>query len=453
MQAQFNQELLNIVRQLPTITTTTPRFVVALSGGVDSVVLLKLLVLFNQQYPDYQVIAHNVNHGLSPHADQWAEFCNKLCDSLGVKLLSSRVTIQKKSRNSLEALARESRYQCFLKQMTDNDIILTGHHQDDQLETLLLALKRGSGSTGLQGIRSYQIFSSGYLVRPLLHFSRQQIIDYAEAEGLTWVEDESNQDIHFDRNFIRHRIAPLLSERWPAMAKSVSRTAQLCQEQQNLNDEVASEDLKQCLEIRLGTETLSITSLMNLSDPRRNNLLRHWLKSNGLDYPSSKQLTVLWKEVALAEQDKQPCLQLAEYVIQRYLGNLYIVPNQRIKLLRAPIVWHGEPLLWLSEENSIDEGKLAVDFSLVDTALAKQHTITCCLRKHLDSKLMCQPIGRYKSRSIKKLLHEFQVPPWQREQVVFIFIDGQLVEALGVWQCQLTPKLQIPRLQLSLCSS
>ena len=452
MQAKFNQQLLSIVSKLPAITAA-PRFVVALSGGVDSIVLLKLLVHFQQQYPDYQVIAHNVNHGLSEHAEQWNEFCRTFCDELNIELLSSKVSIQKNSRSSLEALAREARYQCFLKKMAYNDIILTGHHQDDQLETLLLALKRGSGSTGLQGIRSHQTFHSGYLVRPLLNFSRQQIIDYAQTEELIWVEDESNQDIHFDRNFIRHQIAPLLSERWPAIAKSVSRTAQLCQEQQSLVDEVATEDLRQCLEMRLGDETLSINSLINLSIPRRNNLLRHWLRSNGLDYPTSKQLSVLWEEVALAEQDKQPCLKLAQHTIHRYLDNLYIVPIQNITLPKEPIVWKGESLLRVSEGLSLNERTLVIDFSLVDTAILKQHTITCCFRKHLNSKLTCQPKGRSKSRSIKKLLHEFQVPPWQREQVVFIFIDGYLVEALGVWQCQLAPNVELPRLQLAMCSN
>ena len=446
MQTQFNQQLLSVIGQLPRLPAT-PRFVVALSGGVDSVVLLKLLVQFQLQYPAYQIIAHNVNHGLSPHANQWAEFCHSLCHSLGVKLLSSKVTIEKKSRNSLEALAREARYQCFSEQMIDNDIILTGHHQDDQLETLLLALKRGSGSTGLQGIRHHQIFFSGYLVRPLLHFSRQQITDYAQVHELSWVEDESNQDTQFDRNFIRHQIAPLLLARWPAMAKSVSRTAQLCQEQQRLMDEVATEDFEQCLAMKLGVETLSISALIRLSDSRRYNLLRYWVKSRGLDYPSSKQLSVLWKEVALAEKDKQPCLKLMGYSIQRYIDNLYIVPNQHIELPNEPVIWNGEPLLWLSE------GSLAIDFSCIDTALSQQHTITCSFRKHLDSKLMCLPEGRHKSRSIKKLLHEFQVPPWQREQVVFIFIDGQLVQAVGVWHCQLTPNRKLPKLQLTLCSS
>ncbi|RBW47399.1 tRNA lysidine(34) synthetase TilS [Psychromonas sp. B3M02] len=445
MQSEFNQALLNLLAELVE-SSAQPRLVVALSGGVDSVVLLRLLVQFQRDYPHYQVLAHNVNHGLSPHAEQWADFCEVYCASLNVKLLRSIVNIQKTSRNSLEALAREARYQCFSQHLQADDILLTGHHQDDQLETLLLALKRGSGSTGLQGIRAIQPFHNGHLVRPLLNFSRKQIIDYAETAGLKWVEDESNQDTDFDRNFIRHQITPLLTERWPAIASSASRTARLCQEQQGLVDEVAAQDLQQSMCVRLGTQTLSIAALVDLSQARRNNLLRYWLKFNGLDYPSSKQLTVLWQEVALAEQGKQPCLQLASNTIQRYQGELYIVPVKPLIIPDSPVTWSGEPLLWVSPD------KLAVDFSMVDAALAKQHTISCCFRQHLDPKLTCLVEGRSKSRSIKKLLQESKVPTWQREQVVFIFIDGQLVQALGVWHCQPSPTRQLPKLNLSLRS-
>ena len=457
IEAKFNQYLNELLNNLSInvsatssecVSNSTPRLVVALSGGVDSVVLLHLLANFKKCHPAYIVLAHNVNHGLSNNADHWGIFCAELCQKLNVPFISSTVKIEKKSRSSLEALARDARYQCFKDNMLENDVILTGHHQDDQLETLLLALKRGSGSTGLQGIRSIQSFFNGYLVRPLLTFSRQELIDYAESYQLQWIEDESNQDIDFDRNFIRHQISPLLIQRWPAMAQSASRTAQLCQEQQTLLNEVAQQDLGQCLVKRLSCQTLDIASLAAFSSVRRNNIIRFWLKSNGLQYPSSKQLTVLWEEVALADADKQPKLQLASNTICRYQGELYIVPTQPIKEIEHPLIWSGQNVLWLQE------GQLGVDFSRVDPSVAQQYQVQCCLRQHLDAKLTCLPEGRNKTRSIKKLLHEYQVPPWLRDQVVFILVDNQLIEALGLWRCQPNASIvsNVPVMELSLYS-
>jgi len=445
----FNQHLLQLLSALSVQndieTTTKTRLVVALSGGVDSVVLLHLLVHFQKAYPSFTVLAHNVNHGLSANAHQWTLFCEKLCAQFNVPFISSSVHLEKKSQTSLEAVAREARYQVFQDKMQINDIILTGHHQDDQLETLLLALKRGSGSTGLQGIRIQQNFAIGFLLRPLLIYSRQQLLDYAQLHELQWTEDESNQNIEFDRNFIRHQISPLLTARWPSIANSASRTAQLCQDQQSLLDEVANEDLNFCLVEKFTQKTLSICKLLNFSDARRNNLIRHWLKVNGLQYPSHKQLQILWQEVALAKADKQPALQLSSHSVCRYQGHLYLVLKQPFILPKQPITWRGESKLWL------DEGRFAVDFSNLPPQLAEQYNITCCLRSHLDSKLMCLPEGRNKSRSIKKLLHEFQVPPWLRDQVVFVLIEGVLVEAIGLWRCQLNDNLpQIEAEALSL---
>ncbi|MEL0628143.1 tRNA lysidine(34) synthetase TilS [Psychromonas aquatilis] len=430
LSAKFNQHLHSLLASLVNKQSAQPRLIVALSGGVDSVVLLHLLKDFQGQYGQYQVIAHNVNHGLSENAQQWGSFCKDLCHQLAIPFISSHVVIQKKSRTSLEALARDARYQCFQEKMQDNDIILTGHHEDDQLETLLLALKRGSGSTGLQGIRTQQDFFTGSLLRPLLIFSRVQLVNYANEHGLQWIEDESNQNTDFDRNFIRHNVSPLLNKRWPAIAKSASRTAQLCQEQQSLLDEIAIEDLNACLVESFAQKTLLVSAAARFSDARRNNLIRHWLKSNGLQYPSHKQLKILWQEVALAAADKQPQLRLGTYLIRRYQGRLYIVSEQPLALPEKPLNWSGEDILW------IDKNRLGVDFSAVSKELAKQYNVSCYLRKHLDASLTCLPEGRDKPRTIKKLLHEYQVPPWLRDHVVFVFVDGQLIEALDVWKCE-----------------
>lgn len=428
MTSLFQRHLTDLLFQL-NMTVEKTRLIVALSGGVDSVVLLHLLANFRDNNSEYTILAHHVNHGLSENAQYWSDSCETLCKQLKVTLIKSNVSIEKQPRKSLEALARDARYQCFKDKMKDGDIILTGHHQDDQLETLLLALKRGSGSTGLQGVHTTQEFFNGYLVRSLLNFSRQQIVEYATLNGLHWVEDESNLDINFDRNFIRQKISPLLIKRWPAIAQSVSRTAQLCQEQQSLLNEVAEMDLKGCASFHCSQQILSITKLAELSVARRNNVIRYWLKLNGLNYPSSKQLQVLWKEVALANSDKQPKLVLELHSVRRYQKALYVVNEEEVKLPETPTQWRGEALLELVKN------KVSIDFSKVDSLIAKQHKIECYFRHHLDTNLTCLPKERDKTRSIKKLLHEYQVPPWLRDKIVFIMIDQHLVEAIGLWQC------------------
>ncbi|TEW56687.1 tRNA lysidine(34) synthetase TilS [Psychromonas sp. RZ22] len=433
----FNAHL----KQLLIESTTKFRLIVALSGGLDSVVLLHLAHQFLKNRDGIELLAHNVNHGLSENAEHWGSFCTQLCEQLGVTLIHSKVHIENRPRTSLEALARDARYQCFREKMQANDIILTGHHQDDQLETLLLALKRGSGSTGLQGIQTSQAFFEGTLLRPLLIFSRQQLTDYAKLHQLQWIEDESNQNTDFDRNFIRHEISPLLKQRWPAIAQSVSRTAQLCQEQQSLLNEIAQQDLENCQCEFFSQQTLSIAKLSLLSDARRNNVIRYWLKSNGVQYPSNKQLLALWHEVALAQVDKQPKLQLQSESIRRYQEHLFMVTTQKMQFPEQAIDWSGEKILWLVD------AKLGVDFSKVESELSENFQIKCCLRQHIDSNLVCLPEGRDKSRSIKKLLHEYQVPPWLREQVIFIFINDKLVEAVGLWQCT---EPTLPKLTLSL---
>lgn len=436
---QFNKHFTKLVDE-HALTDSSWR--VALSGGLDSVVLLHLLKQYQDNVVDLQLKAHHVNHGLSVNASNWSTFCRQLCEQLTIPFTASEVHLNISSRVSLEALARDKRYQAFKEGIGFGEILVTAHHQDDQLETLLLALKRGSGPTGLQGIQVCQAFSTGKLVRPLLIFSREQLVDYAQQNNLIWIEDESNKDEQFDRNFIRQQISPLLKSRWPAVAQSFSRSASLCYEQQQLLNELAEADFQQCCVERLGERILLIEPLTRLTSARRNNLLRYWLKSNGLTYPSQKQLMLLWQEVALAEHDKMPKLQLAEVSIQRYQNALYIVSNQQLEHPQHTFNWSGQDKLWLVEN------KLAVDFSRLSKELAKQHQIDCCFRQHLPAKLSCLPIARSRSRTVKKLLHEYNVPPWQRDQVVFVFCDGKLWQAVGLWVCDIP---DLPNLSLTVC--
>ena len=413
-------------------------FHIALSGGLDSVVLLHLFARLREREPNITISAHHINHGLSDNAASWQDFCSKLCTDLATDFTCSSVNLVKQSRTSLEALAREKRYACLTENLSAGSYLVSAHHQDDQLETVLLALKRGAGNTGLQGIRSKQRLKNGYLIRPLLNFSRQQLEDYAQEFNLQWIEDESNSDQVFDRNYIRHAISPLLKARWPAIAKTVARSAAICQEQQQLLDEIARSDFAHCSFHLLSQHVLNINELKGLSVARRNNVLRYWFKENNLNYPSARQLAVVWNDIVLASVDASPKMQFKGVSLRRYREHLYLVEEQLVTDFKEPVIWSGEP-----EINLLD-GRVKLRFQLLKEKqgalpVKPDSEVKICFRVHLPAKLSCTPIGRSGSRTVKKLLHEYHVPPWLRDLVPFILIDGKLQQAVGVWQCRTLP--------------
>ena len=414
-------------------------FHIALSGGLDSVVLLHLFARLREEIePNLTISAHHINHGLSDNASSWSDFCSQLCNGLTIAFTCSSVNLVKQSRTSLEALARDKRYACLTKGLSANSYLVSAHHQDDQLETVLLALKRGAGNTGLQGIRSKQKLKSGHLIRPLLNSSRQQLESYAHDFNLHWIEDESNRDQVFDRNYIRHTISPLLKARWPAIAKTVARSASICQEQQQLLDEIAQSDFTVCSFYLLNQNVLIISKLKALSIARRNNVLRYWFKKNNLNYPSSKQLLSVWTDMVLASDHASPKMQFKGVTLRRYREHLYLVEDQLVADFYEPVIWTGEPQI-----NLLD-GRVKLCFQLVEEqkgalSIQPNSEVKICFRQHLPAKLSCTPIGRSGSRSVKKLLHEYHVPPWLRDLVPFILIDGKLQEAVGLWQCLASP--------------
>uniref|UniRef100_UPI001012FEE7 tRNA lysidine(34) synthetase TilS n=1 Tax=Aeromonas veronii TaxID=654 RepID=UPI001012FEE7 len=293
---------------------------VAFSGGLDSTLLLVLAAQYAREH-GLPVRALHVHHGLSPHADEWVAHCEAVCQQLAVELLVEWVTLARGNGESLEAQARTARYQRLTARMRAGEWLLTAHHQDDQLETLLLALKRGAGLRGLAGILPSQPFAGGLLLRPLLDVSRAELAEAAATLPFGWVEDESNQDVSYDRNFLRQTLIPQLKARWPAMAQTAARSMALCAEQEALLEELAESDWQLAGE----GEALHIGPLHALSPTRRNNLLRYWIRRQGGEMPSREQLARLWQEVALARGDANPQLNWGRQSCRRYQERLYLV--------------------------------------------------------------------------------------------------------------------------------
>jgi len=399
------------------------QLVLALSGGVDSRVLLALLARGRDEF-GWQVAAVHVHHGLSPHADQWAKNCQMWAREVAVECQVEYVQLAINSGDSIEQMAREARYQALTPYIDNDTLLLLGQHADDQLETVLLALKRGSGPKGLAAMAAYAPFGLGHLARPLLMVSREQIEAYAVQHSLSWVTDESNIDIRYERNFLRHQVAPLLSQRWPAIRQAVQRCAELCAEQESLLQELLQERLHQA---QAADGSLVIADLLNCSPAMRRQLFRAWFADQQLPMPSRQHTERLWHEVALARQDANPQLKLDHIEVRRFQQRLYVVqPRLDVTAWHSAIVADQalklpHDLGWLTlQKNSAGYLKWPEEVSQLWVSFDPQGLQAC-------------PVGRAGARKLKKLYQEYGVPSWLRRQIPILMYQQQVVCVAGLF--------------------
>jgi tRNA(Ile)-lysidine synthase len=280
---------------------------VALSGGVDSVVLLHLLHQL-QKTKKFTLKASHVHHGLSKNADKWVKFCEKLCTKLSIPLDVNYIKLPQKKSLGIEGEARQLRYEKLLQSQTD--LVVLAHHEDDQAETFLLQLIRGAGVKGLSSMAHFD--ATRRLWRPLLNTSRIDIESYAKKHKLKWIEDESNQNIDFDRNFIRSKVLPILKNRFNHIIKVISRSASHLAEAQHLLDDLAQIDLKKHLKSNNYKHKLQVKTLDKLSNARAKNVLRYWLEINDQMMPSKDLLDELLRQVLTAKKDATIKIQLSK---------------------------------------------------------------------------------------------------------------------------------------------
>lgn len=411
-----------IIKQVASAILGRSRLLVAFSGGLDSSVLLHTLVTLRaSQLPELQLRAAYVHHGLSVHADQWGEHCAQICAAWQVPFQSLHVKVDT-SHKGVEAGARDARYQALARIIDTTETLLTAQHSDDQCETFFLALKRGSGPAGLSSMAMEKAFFQREQLRPLLPISRQQLADYATQHQLTWVEDDSNQDDRFDRNFLRCHIMPSLRQRWPYFPEAVARSAQLCAEQERLLDELLHDSVQRAIDEQ---GTLAIEVLQNISQVKRHALLRRWLARFSVPYPTQEQLRCIWQEVALARKDANPVLKLGEHQIRRFRQRLYLLPL--ISSLKAwQSVWDTQQPLKLPE----DLGTLTrTSAGIAVRAPHPEETVSVRFVAQGTQRI----VGREHARAIKKIWQELGIPPWQRERIPMLYYNDELIAALGVF--------------------
>ena len=405
--------------------------VIGLSGGVDSVLLLSILTSLFVQL-GFTLSALHVNHGISPNANKWEKFCLDLCSTHDIPIKIAKLKVSRLSGTSLEAVARDARYQIFRKLKAD--YVILAQHLDDQAETLLLQMLRGAGVKGLGAmpvvrnqiseVGNQALDTGPQILRPLLNVSRSEIEDYAQKNKLCWITDESNNDVSFDRNFLRHKIFPLLEKRFPSYRTTFLRTSRHMAEAGCLLDELAEYDRKECII----SNKLQIEELLKLSFPRARNLLRYSFAQQGVILPSAVKLEDILGQLLSSRLDTKLHIMFGDTEIRCFRGSIHVrrasvLPNKKWKF-----VWKGEKQLAIAELRG------SVRFMCKKGRginLQKLKEGPVIIRFRLGGERIRPDCNRPR-RSLKNLLQEASFPLWERESLPLLFSGEHLVWAPGI---------------------
>ena len=411
-----------VVAQIAPLLPSQSSILIGLSGGVDSVVLLHVLLTLAEHFC-WKLSAVHVHHGISPHADAWAAFCADLCATHNIPLHIEKVDITPLRAHGIEAAARQLRHAAFARQSCD--FVALAHHADDQAETLLLQLLRGAG---VRGASAMPVISERLglprLIRPLLNFPRREILDYAVAHELRWIEDESNADDNYPRNFLRHRVLPLLGEKFPAYRDTFTRSVQHFAAASGLLDELAQLDAAQAIE----GETLTVAALQALSPPRAKNLLRYFLHGRGAPMPQAVQLDNMLLQLCHARQDALVCIAYSGWQVNRYQGKVYVLRALGEFDNKLVLTWRGEAELAWPALNARLQFKPSQAVGISVTKLQRS-PVSIRLRQGGET---LRPHLNATTRTVKNLLQENHVPPWQRQRLPLLYCGADLVCVAGV---------------------
>ncbi|STX51204.1 cell cycle protein MesJ [Legionella busanensis] len=388
---------------------------VGFSGGLDSTVLLH--ILSKETLLADKITAVYINHGLSPKAEFWQSHCEKICQRFKVAFLAHKVSFNQSA--NVEERARQARYDFFHSIVKENDALILGHHLDDQAETVLLKLFRGAGIAGLSAMVDWRAFGCGYLARPLLTHSRSLLKNYALHHGLNWIEDESNFDCTYTRNFLRQQVIPLLQTRWPKVSINLARTAHHSREAQSNLDELAHLDYPNLNSV---TNKLSLIPLQDLNRNRKQNILRVWLKKNTYYLPETKLFNRLVPEIIEARKDSIPELNWGNFCIYRYKNSLYLINKQKKNNLNS-IEWVDFP-----NDLKLPEAVGTLKANLTQEGLFVPDGAHISIHFRRGGERF---YWRKQTKILKKLLQEWHVPPWLRDEIPLIYINQQLAVIVG----------------------
>ena len=392
------------------------------SGGLDSCVLLHLLTSMQSQL-HLKLKAIHVHHGISPYADDWLNFCKQKCKLLDIEFDAVKVKINKKGSLGIEGEARELRYEAIKKKQ--KDIVALGHHQNDQAETLMLQLLRGSGLKGLAGMPEFD--KKRKFWRPMLNIKKELLEKYASENGIKYIKDESNEDINFDRNFIRKKVLPLIESRYPASIETISRSASNISEGYHLNKLLALDDSKNVMSD--DGSYLLISDLNKLPNLRAINLIRWWLSFNGLLMPSKKNVEELFRQVKLIKKDTSLNLKISNDRSIRAFGNKLFIVSMKNNLPSYRFKWAGQDEIELPNKSKLHFVKTKKG----GLSLSKLGVNTLDIKGRTGGEKL-KPLPDQPSRSLKYLFQKADIPHWERDQFPLVYANEKLVAVpnLGV---------------------
>lgn len=399
------------------------KYWIACSGGMDSSVLLHLFYLNSPRLKQPVEVVY-VDHRLQQQSKEWGSFCGLLCQQYDFSFSSLEIDEEYKNGFSIEEWAREKRYELLADMMNENDILFTAHHQDDQVETFFLHAFRGSGPRGLVAMPGIRKFSNGFHARPLLSCTRKELQRYANEHQLSWKTDPSNDNIRYDRNYLRKSVLPVIEERWPAFRITIARLVRHQQEVKSLLDEIADNDLKQAITEK--TYVINIDAINDYSNARKKNLIAYWLKKLDMNLPASRHLNQIITDVLDSEPDKAPCVNWHGVEIRRYRNMLYAMNSLLEHDQSIHYVWKINQPFQLSEE------------SLVASSSKGQGILKECIEnqtveiRYRQGGEKIRPENQSMTKSVKQLFQEKGVLPWHRDRIPLIYIDDQLALIPGI---------------------
>ena len=398
-----------------------------LSGGLDSMVLLEAMTQLRRHHPLPTLRAIHVHHGLHPDADRWTEHCQRECAARDIELHIQRVQLH--PGGNIEELARDARYAVFEQKLEPGHWLLLAHHADDQLETLLFRLMRGTGVRGMAGMPVRRRVGQGSLLRPLLGWTREQLAAWATGQRLNWIEDPANADPRYARTALRHELVPYLRQHWSSLPENLLRLAEHASEANQLLDERALDDLRVAATPVADDwldcwPSLALESLISLSPARQKNLLRYWLHQQDIRLPDQRHLQSLVEQLIAAE-DSQPALQIGSAQLYRSSGRLWLLPA-------AGVPAGIEQSLSALDEVCLLAGNGRVRFSAVGGIAYGDGNWRIAYRRGGEQiKLPGRP-----TQSLKKLFQEAAIPAWLRPAIPLLYCNDQLVSVAGRWNSE-----------------
>ncbi|MFI4853290.1 MAG: tRNA lysidine(34) synthetase TilS [Candidatus Makana argininalis] len=426
----------------------------AFSGGLDSTVLLNIISYINnknkfkEENNKTYIRAIYIQHNINNIDNIFLNHCYKECNKLNIKFITDKISINNKS-DGIEASFRKARYKVIYKNMLNNEVLITAHHLNDQIETLLLSIKRGSGPTGMSGISMYSKFNNSLLIRPMININRDILYKYAEYHNLKWLEDISNNEMKLDRNFLRKKILPIFKKRWPSFYFTSNRSTKLCYLQENLINEFIKKDYNKIIQ---SNGSIIWNHLISMNVIKVFILLRKWFLKFSIQMPSVKKLSLIWKEIINSKHNSFAKIKIDKKKEIKKFKNYLFITNINISLNDNIIInWNYKyntivlPFnLGIIKKNiNYLYTKFKINSKIKKINFLNQKIFISFVRpplinefisiRYVYSNKLIYLIGMKHGLLLKKIWKKYNIPIWYRNKIPLLFYNNKIITAPGIF--------------------